>query len=245
MPLLKGNLHTHTTFSDGRLPAEDVVARYRDLGYDFLAITDHEDRIDDDYWFRLPPGDDRMLVLAGVEGMKTIAYELAEQLGQRLPQPATPWRAPDWYIQSVSGGLGPVGVIKGFRELKTMGLIDRLPRLACIQAEGCAPMVSAFRRRADTADPVSKPATRIATLATGNPGRAYTILKAYIDQNGGMMESVSDDEAYRALHVLAKMEGISMEPAAAVASAGPTDAAPSTSETRPPPTAGIDQRCVS
>ncbi len=158
--------------------------------------------------------------LAGVEGMKTIAYELAEQLGQRLPGAATPWRAPDWYIQSVSGGLGPVGVIKGFRELKAMGLIDRLPRLACIQAEGCAPMVNAFRRRADTAEPVSKPATRIATLATGNPGRAYTILKNYIEEYGGAMEWVSDDEAYRALHVLAKMEGISMEPAAAVAFAG-------------------------
>ena len=67
MPLLKGNLHTHTTFSDGRLPADEVVARYRELGYDFLAITDHDDRIDDEYWFHIPPGDDRMLVLAGVE----------------------------------------------------------------------------------------------------------------------------------------------------------------------------------
>ncbi len=67
MPLLKGNLHTHTTFSDGRRPVDEVVARYRDLGYDFLAITDHDDRIDEEYWFRLPPGDDRMLVLAGVE----------------------------------------------------------------------------------------------------------------------------------------------------------------------------------
>jgi threonine synthase len=67
---------------------------------------------------------------------------------------------------------------------------------------------------------VSKPFTRIATLATGNPGRAYPILKQYIDQNGGVMETVTDDEAYHALHVLAKMEGLSMEPAAAVAFAG-------------------------
>jgi threonine synthase len=166
--------------------------------------------------------------IAGIEGMKTIAYELAEQFGQLLPArpapeggpAAPPWRAPDWYIQSVSGGLGPVGVIKGFQELKTMGLIDRLPALACIQAEGCAPMVTAFRQHADLAQPVTKPATRIATLATGDPGRAYPILKAYIDRQGGAMETVSDDEADRALHVLAKMEGISMEPAAAVAFAG-------------------------
>jgi hypothetical protein len=67
MPLLKGNLHAHTTFSDGRRPVGEVVARYRDLGYDFLAITDHEDWVHDDYWFRLPGGDDRMLVLAGME----------------------------------------------------------------------------------------------------------------------------------------------------------------------------------
>jgi len=67
VPLLKGNLHTHTTFSDGRLPAELVVARYRELGYDFLAITDHDDRIDEEYWFNLPTSDDRLLVMPGVE----------------------------------------------------------------------------------------------------------------------------------------------------------------------------------
>ncbi|MGH7384264.1 MAG: PHP domain-containing protein [Candidatus Rokuibacteriota bacterium] len=67
MPLLKGNLHTHTTFSDGRRPVDEVVARYRELAYDFLAITDHDDRIHEDYWFRIPAGDDRMLVLPGVE----------------------------------------------------------------------------------------------------------------------------------------------------------------------------------
>lgn len=67
MPLLKGNLHAHTTFSDGRWPVETVIARYRDLGYDFLAITDHDNYIEDDYWFRIPAGDDRMLVLPGVE----------------------------------------------------------------------------------------------------------------------------------------------------------------------------------
>lgn len=67
MPLLKGNLHAHTTFSDGRWPVADVLSRYRDLGYDFLAVTDHDTWVDDDYWFRIPPGDDRMLVLPGIE----------------------------------------------------------------------------------------------------------------------------------------------------------------------------------
>jgi threonine synthase len=159
--------------------------------------------------------------IACVESMKTIAYEIAEQLTQSLPSGTiAPWRAPDWYIQSVSGGLGPIGVTKGFEEMKQMGLIDRLPKLGVIQAEGCAPMVAAFRKGADTAEVVSNPVTRIATLATGDPGRSYTVLKKYIDRQGGAMETVSDDEAYRALHVMAKMEGLSLEPAAAVAFAG-------------------------
>jgi PHP domain-containing protein len=67
MATLKGNLHAHTTFSDGRHSIEEVIGCYRDLEYDFLAITDHEDLIQNDYWFRIPPGDDRMLVLPGVE----------------------------------------------------------------------------------------------------------------------------------------------------------------------------------
>src|SRR5262249_46998313 len=52
--LLKGNLHAHTTFSDGRRPIREVIRRYRDLGYDFLAITDHDDRVHGDYWFDIP-----------------------------------------------------------------------------------------------------------------------------------------------------------------------------------------------
>ena len=67
MPLLKGNLHAHTTFSDGRRPIHEVIARYRELGYDFLAITDHDDSIQDDYWFQIPASDERMLILPGVE----------------------------------------------------------------------------------------------------------------------------------------------------------------------------------
>jgi predicted metal-dependent phosphoesterase TrpH len=67
VPILRGNLHAHTTFSDGRHSVDEVVARYRDLGYDFLAITDHDDRVNEDYWFRLPAGDDRLIVLSGIE----------------------------------------------------------------------------------------------------------------------------------------------------------------------------------
>ena len=79
MPVFKGNLHAHTTFSDGRRPIDEVIARYRELDYDFLAITDHEDRIFDDYWFNIPAGDDRMLILPGIE----LNYEpLSQHVGK-------------------------------------------------------------------------------------------------------------------------------------------------------------------
>ncbi len=155
------------------------------------------------------------------EGMKTLAYEIAEQLGMRLGPGSTPWRAPDWYVQAVSGGLGALATLKGFQELKQMGLIDRVPKIAAIQAEGCAPMVHGWKQGLEKAPVVVSPRTLIITLATGDPGRLYTILRQrMLDGEGGAFESVTDEEAHRAMHYLAKMEGISVEPAAAVAVAG-------------------------
>jgi threonine synthase len=118
------------------------------------------------------------------ESMKTIAFEVAEQLAAELgpPQPGVPWRTPDWYIQAVSGGMGPIGFWKGYEELYQMGLVYRLP--------------------------------------TGAPGPAYDYLYRVMQDHGGTFEAVSDEEAFRALHVMAKMEGLSIEPAAAVAFAG-------------------------
>jgi len=144
------------------------------------------------------------------ESMKTIAYEIVEQLG---------WRAPDWYIQSVSGGLGPLGVYHGFRELYAMGLIDHIPALGVIQAEGCAPMVRAFKAGKDVAEPIT-PETRIAILSTGDPGATYTHLWEITKQYGGSMESVSDHQAFDSMIKLAKSEGMAVEPATAVAFAG-------------------------
>ncbi|MBU0492653.1 MAG: pyridoxal-phosphate dependent enzyme [Chloroflexi bacterium] len=159
--------------------------------------------------------------IAARESMKTLAFEVAEQLTALLgPDESGRWRAPDWYFQAVSGGLGPVGVWQGFEELLEMGLISHLPKLACIQAEGCAPMVHSFRAGLAVAEPVLVPNTRIATVATGDPGAAYTFLRQVILEHGGTFEMVSDQEAFQAMHVLAKMDGISMEPAAAIAFAG-------------------------
>ena len=144
------------------------------------------------------------------ESMKTIAYEIVEQLG---------WRTPDWYIQAVSGGMGPLGVYQGFKELYSMGLITHIPKLAVIQAEGCAPMVQAFKSGKDVAEAVV-PNTRIIILSTGDPGKSYTYLWNLIQSFGGLMESVTDAEAFAAMRALAKSEGMAVEPAAAVAFAG-------------------------
>ncbi|MCF6278708.1 MAG: pyridoxal-phosphate dependent enzyme, partial [Anaerolineales bacterium] len=72
----------------------------------------------------------------------------------------------------------------------------------------------------DEAEPVETARTHIETLATGAPGRSYKLLRAEVDHTHGVFESVTDEEAYRAMHVLAKMEGISAEPASGVAFAG-------------------------
>jgi threonine synthase len=164
--------------------------------------------------------------ITSIEAMKTIAFEIAEQLTS-LQGPAPHnngdgpvWRVPDWYVQAISGGMGPLGVYKGFRELRQMGLIDKIPAIAAIQSDGCAPMVQSFREGLETATPVVSPRTHIETLATGDPGRAYTLLRQHVLETNGTFESVSDEEAFRAMHVLAKMEGLSTEPAAAVAFAG-------------------------
>ncbi len=148
--------------------------------------------------------------IAARESMKTIAYEIVEQLH---------WRVPDWYIQSVSGGLGPLGVFQGFREMQRMGLTDRVPKLAVIQPEGCSPMVRAFKAGMETAEAVV-PDTRIIILATGDPGKSYTYLWKLTREFGGTMESVTDAEAYACMRTLAKSEGMAVEPAAAVAFAG-------------------------
>ncbi len=149
--------------------------------------------------------------VAAVESMKTIAYEIAEQLG---------WRAPDWFIQSVSGGMGPIGVAKGFTELIELGVVDKVPAIGVAQSAGCAPMVNAFKAGARVAVPVEHPQTNIATLSTGDPGRSYQLLYDMIGQYGGTMEAATDEEAFNATRVLARTEGMSVEPATAVAFAG-------------------------
>lgn len=149
--------------------------------------------------------------IAAMESMKTMAFEIAEDLG---------WRSPDWFIQGVSGGMGPIGVAKGFEELVQLGLVDRVPALGLVQSSGCAPMIEAYNNNWPVAVPVENPSTIIATLSTGNPGRAYQILYEYMSKYGGAAEAASDEEAFEVTRIMARTDGISVEPATAVAFAG-------------------------
>jgi len=155
--------------------------------------------------------------IPGKESMKTVAFEIAAELAAILGN--GPWKAPDWFLQAVSGGIGPIGVQKGFEELYKMGLIDRVPKIGVVQVAGCSPMVQAFAAGKSTADPVT-PETRITVLSTGDPGLGYNILYQANQTYGGHMLAVSDDEAFNAMRLLAKTEGYSVEPATAVAFAG-------------------------
>lgn len=157
--------------------------------------------------------------VAAIEAMKTMAYEIAEQLGDEL-EGGKRWRSPDWFLQGVSGGMGPIGVGKGFRELQQLGLVDKLPAFGLIQSSGCAPMVEAFQRGQRVATPVETSTTVIVTLATGSPGRAYEILYDYVQENGGHFLSVPDQDAFKAIRMVARHDGLSVEPATGVTFAG-------------------------
>ncbi len=71
--------------------------------------------------------------------------------------------------------------------LRKMGFVDKKPALAIIQAEGCAPMVHAWKEQAESASPVTSPRTHIETLATGDPGRSYTLLKKKVSETNGTL----------------------------------------------------------
>lgn len=157
--------------------------------------------------------------ISGKESMKTLGFEIAEQLGLAFNQETRRWICPDWYIQAVSGGIGPLGVWKAFEELYAMRLIDKLPKLGIMQAAGCAPMVSAFEDSREEAQAVN-PQTLIHVLATGDPGFSYVQLRKAALATGGTMLAIEDGDSFAAMRRIASTAGLSVEPATAVAFAG-------------------------
>jgi threonine synthase len=145
-----------------------------------------------------------------IEGTKTIAYEICEQLN---------WIPPDWIIFPVGTGSGIIGCYKGLKELLELGWIDRIPKLVCIQAEGCSPIAGAYK--SDSADiiPVKAPKTVAEGLAVGAPPKGRLVLDA-LHKTGGLAEVVNDSETLETARNLASKEGLFVEVSAAASVAG-------------------------
>jgi threonine synthase len=160
-----------------------------------------------------------------LEGLKTIAYEIWEQLG---------WRAPDNLVLPVGHGTLLLGAYRGFKDLLAAGLIKRPPRLFAVQAESCAPLYEAYKRNMNDAFPIEKDLvlspvlssrrhieglSKGQTIAEGisivQPVRGRQLLAA-VRETGGTVLVVSDEETLRARDELAR-RGLYVEPTSAVA----------------------------
>jgi len=141
------------------------------------------------------------------EGAKTVAFEIAEQLG---------WRAPQHVVIPLAGGTLLPKIWKGFKELHLLGLIPSLPtRLYAAQAAGCAPVVSAIKEGSDVIRPVRRPETIALSLAIGNPADGYAVTKA-VAESGGYGDACTDEEIVAGIKLLARTEGIFTETAGGV-----------------------------
>ncbi|HCU96025.1 MAG TPA: threonine synthase, partial [Actinobacteria bacterium] len=140
------------------------------------------------------------------EGSKTIGYEIAEQLG---------WRLPEQIVVPVASGAQLVKIDKAFRELIELGLVaDTRYRVFGAQAAGCAPVVAAFEAGYDVVQPV-RPATIAKSLAIGNPADGPYVLDV-VRRTGGAVADVGDPELVSAIRLLARTEGIFAETAGGV-----------------------------
>jgi threonine synthase len=136
------------------------------------------------------------------EGAKTYGFEVAEQLG---------WKLPKHIVVPTAGGTILPKVAKAFNELRDLGLVEGDFKIYSAQASGCAPVINAIHKRTDLIAPV-KPNTIAKSIAIGNPADGFYVLKA-VRESGGWGESVTDEEIVEGIQLLARTEGIFTEPA--------------------------------
>jgi len=143
-----------------------------------------------------------------VEGKKTVAYEIIEQLD---------FNPPDWIVVSVGDGCTIGGVYNGLHDFYALGLIDRIPKILGVQSEGCAPFYKAWK----TGKPIEETDenTLADSIAVGIPRNPVKALRA-VDKSKGAWVTVTDDAIIEAVKTLGKKEGLFCEPAAAAAYAG-------------------------
>jgi len=137
------------------------------------------------------------------EGAKTHAFEIAEQLG---------WKLPQHIVVASAGGTILPKLAKGFKELIKVGLVEETEcKIYSAQASGCAPIINALHKGTDLVSPV-KPNTIASSIAIGNPADGYYVIQA-VRESGGWGESVTDEEIIQGIKLLARTEGIFTEPA--------------------------------
>jgi threonine synthase len=140
------------------------------------------------------------------EGAKTYGFEIAEQLG---------WRFPRHVVSPVAGGTLLPRILKGFHELREVGLVTgNMPAIHAAQAAGCAPVVRALDEGLEYPEPV-KPDTIAKSIAIGNPADGFQVLRS-VRSTGGSGAMVTDDELIAGVQLLAETEGIFTEPAGGV-----------------------------
>ncbi|HHU31443.1 MAG: threonine synthase [Zhaonellaceae bacterium] len=143
-----------------------------------------------------------------VEGKKTVTIEVCEQLN---------WEVPDWVVFSVGDGCTIAGAWKGFVDLYKAGFINKLPKVAGVQAEGCAPITKAFHSN-QPLEPAEEN-TLADSIAVGVPRNGEKALRA-VRQSGGTYINVSDEEILAAMRLLGNTSGIFGEPAGVAGLAG-------------------------
>jgi threonine synthase len=140
------------------------------------------------------------------EGAKTYAFEITEQLG---------WTFPRHVVSPVAGGTLLPRILKGFDELRLIGLVDEdLPTIHAAQAAGCAPVITALEAGVEFPDPV-KPKTIAKSIAIGNPADGFQVLRA-VRSTGGAGAKVEEEDIVKGIQLLAETEGIFTEGAGGV-----------------------------
>ena len=145
-----------------------------------------------------------------IEGQKTAAFEICDQLE---------WQVPDRVVLPVGNAGNITAYWKGFRELKALGLVEKLPKMVGVQAAGASPIAKAFASNRATIEPVKDPETVATAIRIGNPVNWKRALNALRGSNGTAL-TVTDDEIIKAQKLLARKEGIFIEPASAASIAG-------------------------